>query len=68
MTFDVLLLVCILGQDPSECVPQTARAVEKIGEGTSELDCMRWGALSSGGSVVKPQQGEYAKIECVRRG
>lgn len=67
MTFEILALVCALGQDPRECMPPTARVVEKIGEEHSELACLRQGALSAGGATVKPGEGEYLKLMCVRR-
>ena len=67
MTFEILALICALGQQPRECIPQTARVVEKIGEEKSELACLRSGALTSGSAIVKPKDGEYEKIMCLRK-
>ncbi len=67
MTFEILALICALGQDPRECIPQTARVVEKIGEEHTELGCLRSGAISSGGAIVKPGDGEFEKIMCLRK-
>ena len=66
MTFEVFALICTLGQSPSECIPQTARAVEKIGEGSSELECQRWGALSLPHGA-KIGENEYPKVMCLRK-
>ena len=64
MTFEVLALICALSAP--DCTPETARVVEKIGEGTSEIACQRWGTLSlPRGVEIGP--GEYPKIMCVRR-
>jgi hypothetical protein len=59
--FDVIALICALGQAPQDCVPQTARAVEKIAEVDNELGCLRWGVLSTPrGTHIGP--GEYPKV------
>jgi len=69
MTFEILVLICSLGVEPRDCMPGAgARVVEKIGEEQSELACMRQGALSSGGAISKPKEGEFEKIMCVRKG
>lgn len=69
MTFEILVLICGLGVEPHDCMPGAgARVVEKIGEEHSELACMRQGALSAGGHVTHPGEGEYAKLMCVRKG
>jgi len=67
--FQIFVLICALGVEPRDCMPGTgARVVEKIGEENSELGCLRQGALSSGGAISKPKDGEFEKILCVRRG
>jgi hypothetical protein len=64
--FDVITLICALGQAPQDCVPQTARVVEKIAEVDNELGCLRWGVLSTPrGAHIGP--GEYPKVMCERR-
>ena len=67
MTFEAIALICTLGQAPQDCLPQTARAVEKIAEGPTEMACAVQAVKSSGGAIVKPGDGEYLKIMCVRR-
>jgi hypothetical protein len=69
VTFEILVLICGLGVEPRDCMPGAgARVVEKIGEEHSELACIRQGALSSGGAISKPKEGEFEKIMCVRKG
>jgi hypothetical protein len=67
--FDVIALICALGQAPQECVPQTARDVFKVGEESSDIACMRRAQMGAG-SVTLGHIGkdEYFKFECVRRG
>ena len=64
--FEIFALICVLGQAPDQCIPQTARAVEKIGEADNEIGCFRWGALSSPRGVI-PGEGEWIKISCLRK-
>ena len=66
MTFDVILLVCALGQPPSECVPQTARSVERLGSESSDLACMRRAMLSAP-KGVEIGDDAYPKAMCIRR-
>jgi len=69
MTFEIIALICAIGIEPAECMPGAgARVVEKIGEESSELGCMRQGELSSGGSIAKPRADEFEKILCLRKG
>jgi hypothetical protein len=67
MPFEALALICALGQDPQECIPQTARTVEIIGEEASELGCARASMLALGGHVEHPKDGEYAEVICIRK-
>jgi len=68
MTFEIIVLICGMGVAPRDCMPGAgARVIEKIGEERSELACMRQGALSSGGAIAKPKDGEFEKIMCVRK-
>ena len=68
MTFNVVLMICALGQSPSECQPPTARSVMVLEKGVrSELACMREFALSSAkvASLIDPAR-EYPKLSCER--
>lgn len=62
---DIIALICAIGISHSDCVPQTARVVEKIGEARLPIECLRSGALNS--QIVRPQPDEYLKLMCVRR-
>lgn len=62
---DIILLICALGQAPSDCLPPTARVVEKVGEAQLPIECLRSAALNS--QIVRPAAGEYAKTMCVKR-
>ena len=68
MTFDVILLICTLGQSPAECQPPTARSVMVLESGvTSELACMREFAMSAPkvASLIDYAH-EYPKLACSR--
>lgn len=68
MTFEIIALICAIGVEPQACqLSAGARVVEKIGEGQSEMECLRQGVLSSGGAISKPRDGEFEKIICVRK-
>lgn len=66
MTFEIVALVCSLGQAPSECIPQTARSVYKLGVEQSDLACMRQAQMSEGRVSLSLADGEYYKFMCVR--
>lgn len=66
MTFNVVLLLCALGQSPSECQPPTARSVVILEKGVrSEIACMREFALSAAKvpGLYDPEH-EYPKLMC----
>lgn len=67
MIFDVVALVCLLGQDPSECQPPTALRQIFLGTVPNELRCAMDGQehLASAASMVP--EGYYVKIICPRR-
>lgn len=68
MTFNVILLICALGQSPSECQPPTARSVMVLEKGVrSELACMREFAISSAkvASLIDAEH-EFPKLSCER--
>lgn len=67
MTFEIISLICTLGQSPQECIPQTARSVYKLGTETNELACMRQAQMSEGKVTLSLAPGEYHKFMCVRR-
>jgi hypothetical protein len=66
--FQIILLICAAGVPPGECQPdQKALVVQTLGEERNELGCLRRGSLSAGADVVKPNEGEYEKIVCLRK-
>ncbi len=69
MDFAIIALVCRLGQDPYECVPQTARVVMRIGEATSAMDCMIQSQQTLARVSIVQNLGadEWTKIICERR-
>jgi hypothetical protein len=66
MIFDIVALVCALGQPPQECQSPTARIVAKVGEARSEMSCA---SRSQWDAAKLPSIGddEYVKIQCVKR-
>ena len=69
MTFDVILMICTLGQSPVECQPPTARSVMVLETGVAnELACMREFTMSAAkvASLIDPAH-EYPKLACTRR-
>jgi hypothetical protein len=67
MMFQIVALICALGQDPAECEPPTARDVIVIGESPSTLACQRDGALALGKIAALIGEREYPKVICRRR-
>jgi hypothetical protein len=68
MTFNVILMLCALGQSPEECQPPTARSVMVLEKGVrSEIACMREFALSAAKvpGLYDPAH-EYPKLACER--
>ena len=66
MTTDIIALVCSIGISHAECIPQTARVSEKIGEARLPIDCLRSGALGAPRGVTVGLD-EYVKVMCVPR-
>lgn len=66
MTFDVILLVCRLGQSPIECQPPTAFDKAVLGNAPNELRCMMDGQqhLAQDASLVP--NGFWPKIICAK--
>jgi len=68
MTFNVILLLCNLGQLPSECQPPTARSVMVLETGVrTEIACMREFVMSAAKvpGLYDPAH-EYPKLACER--
>jgi hypothetical protein len=65
--FDVIALVCALGQTPQECQPPTSLRQIFLGTVSNEIRCGIEGQehLASASSMVPA--GYYAKMTCVRR-
>lgn len=66
MTFEILALICSLGQPPRECVPQTARDHYTLGTEASDLACMRQAQMSAGKVDLSLGPDEYRKFICLR--
>jgi hypothetical protein len=67
MPFQVVALICALGQDPAECQPPTARDVVVVGEAGDELACLRRGMVDAGKLYVLVGEHDYVKIMCRRK-
>jgi hypothetical protein len=67
MTFDVIALVCALGQSPSDCQPPTAFRQIFLGTVPNELRCTTDAQehLAQASSLVP--EGYWIKIICPRR-
>lgn len=66
MTFDIIALVCALGQDPSECQPPTALRQIYLGNVRNELMCGIEGQehLAQASSMIP--DGYRVKLICAR--
>jgi len=66
MTFDVIALVCLIAQDPSECQPPTALRQIYLGTVPNELRCAMDGQehLAQAASMVP--EGYRVKLICAR--
>ena len=66
MTFDVIALVCALGQSPAECQPPTALRQIFLGTVPNELRCAMDGQehLAQAASMVP--DGYLVKLICAR--
>ena len=67
MTFEIIAMICALGQGPRECVPQTARSTFKVGEESNELACMRAAQMGAGKLSFRLRDDETWKFMCVRK-
>lgn len=65
--FEIIALICIAGQSPQECMPQTARDVFKVGEANSDLACMRDAQMGAAKVSLRLEPGEFYKFMCVRK-
>ena len=65
--FDIIALVCVLGQSPAECQPPTALRQIFLHTVSNELRCGIEGQehLALAASMVP--DGYYVKLTCVRR-
>ena len=66
MTFDIIGLVCLLAQDPSECQPSTALRQIYLGNVRNELMCGIEGQehLAQAASMIP--DGYRVKLICAR--
>ena len=60
----ILLLTCLIGQDPDECIPQTAQSVVVLGVARTARMCMAGGQSVIAGSGVPVPAGGYQKLIC----
>ena len=65
--FDVIALVCILGQSPQECQPPTALRQIFLSTVSNEIRCGIEGQEHLAQAANMVPQGYYAKLLCVRR-
>ena len=68
MMFIPIVLVCIAGQSPQECLPPTARIVVTGEAVPNELVCMRDGQMKFAQTAIAQRlNGEYTKVMCLRK-
>lgn len=67
--FDVVALVCLLGQDPKECQPPTAHQVLELGTVSNELRCGIEGLqrLAQYPGFYMDYHRYYVKVTCLKR-
>lgn len=64
--FRVIFLLCAMGQDPRECLPQTASTVVRSPDtAKNELECMR-DMQAFAARFTAADRGHYPKIMCLR--
>jgi hypothetical protein len=66
MTFDIIALVCALGQDPQECQPPTALRQIYLGNVRSELMCGIEGQQHLAQAASMVPDGYRVKLICAR--
>jgi hypothetical protein len=66
MTFDVIALVCLLGQDPAECQPPTALRQIYLGNVRNELMCGIEGQQHLAQAASMVPDGYRVKLICAR--
>jgi hypothetical protein len=66
MTFDVIALVCALGQSPSECQPPTALRQIFLGNVRNELMCAIEGQQHLAQAASMVPDGYRVKLICTR--
>lgn len=65
--FSVLILVCALGVNPSDCTPENAVDVVYGPHAENEMRCGFLGQTTLAASAIAPRKGqEYVKIICQR--
>ncbi len=65
--FSVLILVCAMGVNPSDCTPKNAVDVVYGPHAENEMRCGFLGQTTLAATAVKPREGqEYVKIVCQR--
>lgn len=68
MTYEVIALICMLGQDPAECQPPTAQSVFTLSRGIrNEIECQRRFEmdLAKVAALYDPAM-SYPKLACER--
>ena len=68
MMFIPLVLVCIAGQSPQECLPPTARIVVTGEAVPNEMACARDAQMKFAPTAIAQKlDGEYVKVMCLRK-
>ena len=66
MVYDVVALICALGQDPVECQPPTALRQIYLGHVTNEIMCAIEGQQHLAQAATMVPVGYYSKVVCLR--
>lgn len=66
MNFTIIALLCILGQDPSECQEGTAIDVQIVGEADSDMRCFQEAQMDAAAAGFKARHNQYVKLLCRR--
>jgi hypothetical protein len=65
-TFTILALICLPGQDPRECLPQTARDNYILESHVGQMECLRHSQMMDGSVNFGLAPGEYHKYMCIK--
>ena len=60
----ILLLTCLIGRDPDECVPQTARSVVELGMARGLAMHMIGGQSVTAGARIPTPERRRQKFNC----